>query len=417
MKIPQASPKMLAFEGLWKELFSSPVHLDSALSKASPKHKNLLAQAVPSILLRPTTLAECAGVGVAPGEPWNLDAAQLAEWPAARGIAERIFEGTLEPRRYSKARAEDFPPALHEEWTRDWGAEGARQLAATLGVEAPLGLRAKRAVGPAALAKELAPRLPVRTTVSDISPLGVRLGGYAPILGTEAALRGDFEIQDEGSQLMALFALWPELYGPLLSEAPGAVRVGQAVPEVPAQVPPWTVVDACAGAGGKTLALADLLGGKGRVYAYDTSMRKLQALRRRAKHAGINNFQAVALSVGQEAETVRRFRRRAQAVLVDAPCSGWGILRRNPDIKWRQDPDALARMPGIQKRLLGLYSDLVAPGGQLTFGVCTFRKAETLEVVESFLAEHPDFERGPGGYVGPGPCDGFFMQAFRRKSG
>jgi 16S rRNA (cytosine967-C5)-methyltransferase len=160
--------------------------------------------------------------------------------------------------------------------------------------------------------------------------------------------------------------------------------------------------------------MADALQGKGRVYSYDTSDKKLLALRRRAKHAGFNNIQTLALKEGQEAEALKRFRRTAQVVLVDAPCSGWGVLRRNPDIKWRQSHEALARMPEIQKRLLSLYSDLVAPGGRLVFGTCTFRRAETRDIAEAFLRSHPDFRAKEGGYLGPSPCDGFFMQAFER---
>ena len=174
-------------------------------------------------------------------------------------------------------------------------------------------------------------------------------------------------------------------------------------------------MDACAGAGGKSLAFADAMRGKGRVFAYDTSPRKLQALRRRATRAGVRNIQAVVLESGSEQKSISKFKKTANIVLVDAPCSGWGVLRRNPDIKWRQEADSLARMPEIQGHVLSTYSELVAPGGRMVFGVCTFRKAETIEVVDRFLKEHPEFEKGPGGYLGPGPTDGFFMQAMTRK--
>jgi 16S rRNA C967 or C1407 C5-methylase (RsmB/RsmF family) len=110
-----------------------------------------------------------------------------------------------------------------------------------------------------------------------------------------------------------------------------------------------------------------------------------------------------------------KFRRRANVVLVDAPCSGWGVLRRNPDIKWRQSPASLAKMPEIQLRLLHAYAELVTGDGRLVYGVCTFRPEETTQVVERFLKEKPEFKAGPGGYVGPGPCDGFFMQVFFEK--
>jgi 16S rRNA (cytosine967-C5)-methyltransferase len=161
--------------------------------------------------------------------------------------------------------------------------------------------------------------------------------------------------------------------------------------------------------------MADALQGRGRVYAYDVSEKKLQALRRRAARGGYNNIQAVHVEDGKESESISKFKRRAQVVLVDAPCTGWGVLRRNSDIKWRQPLDVLERMPQIQQRLLNTYSELVAPGGRLVFGVCTFRKAETVDQVKAFLAAHPDFTAGPGGYLGPGPCDGFFMQSLERK--
>jgi 16S rRNA (cytosine967-C5)-methyltransferase len=173
-------------------------------------------------------------------------------------------------------------------------------------------------------------------------------------------------------------------------------------------------VDACAGAGGKSIALADALKGKGRIFAYDTSLKKLQALRRRATRAGLNNIQAVQVEEGNEAAIVNQFNGTAQVVLVDAPCSGWGVLRRNPDIKWRQSSEVLLKMPEIQFRLLSQYSNLVSVGGRLVFGVCTFRKEETVNIVKRFLASHSNFSPQEGGFLGPGPCDGFFMQAFTR---
>jgi 16S rRNA (cytosine967-C5)-methyltransferase len=177
------------------------------------------------------------------------------------------------------------------------------------------------------------------------------------------------------------------------------------------------VVDACAGAGGKSLALADLMRGQGRLFSYDISAPKLQALRRRATRAGVNNVQAVQVVEGAELQSLAQFEKSADRVLVDAPCSGWGVLRRNPDIKWRQSAEALQRFPALQLRLLEAYSTLVAPGGTLVFGTCTFRKAETTEVVEKFLQKHgSSFCKGPGGFLGPGSSDGFFMQSFQRTS-
>ncbi len=406
------------FDELWTELFSSPIHLDSALSKRAKHTKSILAQILPQILLQPNSLAEAVGVGVAPGEPWSLTPAQIVKWRPAHLMAEYLYRSMSQGRVQTDPVVEDFPSQMVDEWKADFGPEVAEQLAKTLGQEAPLSLRVNRNPGPTKLLDVLKneERIPVRAQISDFSPVGIRLAGYAPLLSTEMYEKGAFEIQDEGSQIMALFSLFPDEFSHLLQETPGSVRIPQELPKLPENISPWTVVDACAGAGGKSLALADLLKGKGRIYSYDVSERKLQALRRRATRAGVTNIQAVALEEGNESSAINRFEKTANAVLVDAPCSGWGVLRRNPDIKWRQTPDVLVRMPSIQFRLLSLYSSLVAPGGRLTYGVCTFRKAETRDVVRAFLDAHPDFEAQQGGFVGPGPSDGFFMQSFLRKA-
>jgi 16S rRNA (cytosine967-C5)-methyltransferase len=304
---------------------------------------------------------------------------------------------------------------MFDEWVRHWGADEALKLGQTLASEPPLSLRCNRKMPAADLLKELkaGDALPVKASLSELSPSGVVLSGYMPVMKSESYEKGSYEIQDEGSQRMSYFALWPELFGSVLTPRPGVVEAAP-LPKLPTKVAAWTVVDACAGAGGKTLAMADALMGKGRVYAYDTSVKKLEALRRRARRAGVNNTQSVAVESGNEGATVKRFARTADVVLVDAPCTGWGVLRRNPDIKWRQTAETLTKMPEIQERLLAEYAQLVRPGGRLVFGVCTFRPQETTDIAARFVAAHPDFKLERGGYLGPGPCDGFFMQSFVR---
>ncbi len=414
----KAAAVISTFEKTWESLFSSPVHLDSALSKVSGSVKSILAQIIPSILLRPTSQAEILGVGVPEGEPWSLDAYKLAQWKPAYFLAERMYEMMSQRIPEAEATAEDFPSWMVSEWKKDWGSEGASELVSILAKEAPLSLRVSRKTDAKSFLDRLVreAQLPVKAGLSNLSPLGVRLLGYAPVLGTDLYKNGLFEIQDEGSQVMALFALWPELYGSLLQERPGISKGGKIlIPPVPLETKVLTVVDTCAGAGGKSLAMADALKGKGRLYAYDTSPKKLQALSRRMTRAGLNNIQTVSVQDGKETDVVNRFKGKADVVLVDAPCSGWGVLRRNPDIKWRQSQDVLLRMPEIQARLISSYSGLVAPGGRLVYGVCTFRSEETRVIVDQFLKKHSEFVATEGGFLGPGPCDGFFMQSFKRK--
>lgn len=417
---PQAKAELVlqGFLKIWENLFSTPVHLDSALSKQAPSIKSILAQILPSILLRPASQAEALGIGISSGDPWRLDSESLAHWRPSQIMAERLYAMMAQPNLNIDPIEEDFPPHMIAEWGSSWGKSCQAELIDVLGREAPLGIRASRRVGASPLLAKLTSqeKLPVRIELSDLSPLGIRLAGYAPILGTEWYQKGDFEIQDEGSQLMALFALWPERYAAILKDRPGKIKkLGSPPPPLPKDTPPWVVVDACAGAGGKSLAFADILKGKGRVYSYDTSEKKLMALRRRATRAGVNNIQTVALQEGNEAATIEQFKATANVVLVDAPCTGWGVLRRNPDTKWRQSEEVLNRLPLVQARLLSLYSQLVAPGGRLVYGVCTFRLAETRDIARAFSAENPDFTLQEGGYLGPGPCDGFFMQSWVRK--
>ncbi|MBI2712055.1 MAG: hypothetical protein HYX41_04190 [Bdellovibrio sp.] len=408
-----------SFAKLWESLFSSPIHLDSALSKLPVRMKSILAQLVPPVLLRPASLAEKMGIGVPRDEPWSLSSEKKAKWRPAQLIVARSYTQMSAGKIETDPVAEDYPSWMIQEWEKDWGKESAADLVRLLAVEPPLSLRVSSKKNRQEILSALTneDRLPVRVETSRFSPVGIRLSGYAPVLHTESFKRGEFEIQDEGSQVLAAFALWPEIFKDLLQKQPGSVSSSFSLKELPSAKEFYskTLVDACAGAGGKSLAMGDLIKGKGRIFSYDVSATKLQALKRRATRAGLNNIKTLVLSEGQESSALESFKAKADLVLVDAPCSGWGVLRRNPDIKWRQDPKVLERMPVLQSRLLDTYSTLVAPGGRLVYGLCTFRRAETIAVVENFNQTHPDFEPILGGFVGPGPCDGFFMYSWKKK--
>jgi 16S rRNA (cytosine967-C5)-methyltransferase len=414
------------FGAVWKDLFSSPVHLDSLLSRQTPRMKSLLAQILPLILLRPVSLAEDLGVGVSPGEPWSLGFDRMRDWPAALDMALAIHE-RLQGAGLPSVRSlrEDFPPSMAADIEKDWGFQVSQSLLEALVQRAPMTLRFSRRVSRDEIAMDWrrSGKFPVRIDPTRSAPFGVSFADYTPVFHLPESDRGEFEIQDEGSQLMALFALDPAAAAGCLDSVPGRISKGTRV-SVGAQVPElkWgglRVVDACAGAGGKSLAMADLMQGQGRVFSYDISERKIQSLRRRATRAGLNNIQGMALPDGGELEVLAKFKFSADRVLVDAPCSGWGVLRRNPDIKWRQEPGALERFPSIQLRLLEAYSSLVKPGGTLSYGTCTFRKAETQSVVETFSSKHGSaFKPLVGGYFGLGEggmqADGFFMHAWER---
>ncbi len=192
---------------------------------------------------------------------------------------------------------------------------------------------------------------------------GLILEGRRSPFRTQAFARGEFELQDEASQLVA------ELVSP---------------------PPRSAVVDCCAGAGGKTLALAALLGGKGRVFALDSSDEKLAELRRRARRAGADNVQTTAVDLLQ-AGSPETLTAGVARVLVDAPCTGLGAMRRNPEARWRLRPDDVPHLLASQAALLRAAAPLVAPAGRLVYAVCSFLPVEGERIVESFLAENAAF--------------------------
>lgn len=203
------------------------------------------------------------------------------------------------------------------------------------------------------------------------SPWGVRLGGKPPLQKSPVFLRGDVEVQDEGSQLLAL-----------LTEA----RRGEMV------------VDFCAGAGGKTLALGAMMRNTGRLYAFDVSAHRLDALRPRLARSGLSNVYPAGIAHERD-DRVKRLSGKIDRVLVDAPCSGLGTLRRNPDLKWRQSPESVAELQTKQRAILASAARLLKPGGRLVYATCSLLHDENEDVAEQFSTEHADFERLDAGAV------------------
>lgn len=247
---------------------------------------------------------------------------------------------------------------------REVGDE-AEALAAAMDRRAPLTLRANtlRIDREGLVAKLAAEGVEARPT--PYAPHGVIAEARQNLFHLAAFREGLFEVQDEGSQLLAL----------LLAPHPGE-----------------RVVDACAGAGGKTLALAAMMENRGRIVALDTHPRRLSQLGPRARRAGIHNWESHEVDDTTPGDVERRWHGKADAVLVDAPCTGLGVLRRNPDTLFRLQPEDAVRFAGIQRGILHRYADLVRPGGRLVYGTCSLAREENEEVVERFLAEREDFE-------------------------
>jgi 16S rRNA (cytosine967-C5)-methyltransferase len=218
---------------------------------------------------------------------------------------------------------------------------------------------------------------------------------------------GELEIQDEGSQLLGF------LVAPRRNDM---------------------VVDFCAGAGGKTLLLGALMRSHGRLYAFDVSATRLAKLKPRLARSGLSNVEPVVIEHERDIR-VKRLAGKIDRVLVDAPCSGFGTLRRNPDLKWRQTPAAVAELVDKQQRILAAASTLVKPGGRLVYATCSVLPEENDAVVEDFLQGHRDFTLGDAAAelrraqvpLDTGPmlkvyphrerCDGFFAAILERGAG
>lgn len=260
----------------------------------------------------------------------------------------------------------NYPAWLEPLLDEAFGAEKSVQMAA-LNEQAPFDLRVNtlktnRDKVLAKLAKE-----DIEASPGELSPLCIRLAKRRRLENHPLVKNGHVEVQDEGSQLLAL----------LCGAKPG-----------------WQVVDYCAGAGGKTLALAAAMEGKGQLYAFDINGKRLGRLKPRQKRAGAHNVQPHILA-GAADKLVAGLQAGCQRVLVDAPCSGSGAWRRQPGASWRLSEKDLARYQDMQQKILDSAAALVAPGGRLIYTTCSVLKGENEDQVTAFLARHDEFQLLP----------------------
>jgi 16S rRNA (cytosine967-C5)-methyltransferase len=235
----------------------------------------------------------------------------------------------------------------------------------------------------------------VKATPTALSPLGVILETRTNVYALEAFKQGLFEVQDEGSQLLGMLV----------------------------DAPPKKAVDACAGAGGKTLQLAAQMKNRGDLYALDVDERRLEELRQRARRADVHNVRVKAITDDADAlKPVEALVGQADRVLIDAPCSGSGTFRRKPDARYRLTPESLAEHVAIQESLLERFHPLVKPEGLLIYGTCSFFRDENEAVVERFLAKHPAFslvpaERSLGKELAAKTCRDGMLRLFPHRHG
>ncbi len=290
------------------------------------------------------------------------------DWNAVASIDEAIAgERKLSVR---IALAASLPDWLADRLVADWGAE-AEPLARSLNQRAPMTVRANLLVTTRdGLAAELA-KDELQTTPGRWCDTALHVDTRTNLFGLAAFKRGAMEAQDEGSQLLADLAV---------------AGVTQAKP---------LVVDLCAGAGGKTLAIAARLGNRGRIVASDVDKSKLDELRKRARRATVSNAQPLHLEDGRWPPALDALRGKADVVFVDAPCSGIGALRRNPEARWRLREADLATFAARQKDILDGAFALCAPGGRLVYATCTILRVENQDVADALAAARPELRAVP----------------------
>ena len=351
---------------------------DKALSeffRDNPKlgayERGFAAETVYMVIRNRRSLGEMAGSRT----PRALALAALARFG---GFNARQFEALVKPsemdlvNRVKAARAEDLPPEvrldlpdwLYTRLVADHGEAGAEAYALAFKQSAPLDLRVNTLKATREDVLNALREIGIEGAATPYSPAGIRLQSKPALAKNALFIAGAIEVQDEGSQLLSL------LVNPKRGEM---------------------VADFCAGAGGKTLALGALMRSTGRLYAFDVSEGRLKKFGPRLKRSGLSNVHPIRITNENDLK-VKRLSGKMDRVLVDAPCSGLGTLRRNPELKWRQSEKDIAELSAKQTAILAGAARLVKPGGRLVYATCSILRDENEVVVQAFLASHGEFK-------------------------
>lgn len=300
----------------------------------------------------------------------------------------------------------NLPDWIHQALAERLGADELAQFAAAVNYPAPLDLRANALKATRDQVIDSLRAAGIDAGATPFAPFGVRVVGKPALTKLKLFEEGLIEVQDEGSQLLCSLV---------------APRRGEMI------------VDFCAGAGGKTLALGAMIRSTGRLYAFDVSEKRLAKLKPRLARSGLSNVNPVLIDSEHDAK-IKRLAGKIDRVLVDAPCSGLGTLRRNPDLKWRQSRETVDELAPKQASILASAARLVKKGGRLAYATCSVLEAENEAIVSAFLAAHPAFELVPasrvlaeqrialdtGDYLSLWPhrhaTDGFFAAVLERRA-
>ncbi len=366
--------------------------------KLGARDRRFIAEATYDIVRWWRLLAFCADSGASEigseTELWRILGAwflihdrELPDWPEFRNLNAAEIQ-----KRHNEAQAipavrESVPDWLYELGRDELGESKWHEVLRELNHQAPVVLRANRLkINREKLMTELAQE-GVETVYAPGTEDGLVLKERKNVFTTIAFKQGYFEVQDGASQQAAV----------KLAPLPGE-----------------RVIDACAGAGGKSLHLAALMGNKGKIIAMDVHAKKLEELRKRASRAGADIIETRLID---STKVIKRLEKSADRVLLDVPCSGLGVVRRNPDTKWKLTALEIERLRQLQREILSSYSRMLKPGGRLVYATCSILPSENSKQVEWFLSSHSDtwklleqtqYWPGENGY------DGFYVAVLER---
>jgi 16S rRNA (cytosine967-C5)-methyltransferase len=315
---------------------------------------------------------------------WNK--VDFPDWEELKGVNRKKILEAYEQLKSNRKIRESIPDWLDEVGISELGEKWEKELEA-LNEEAKVVLRVNTIkISREELQKQLQELENISTDAPLDFPDALLLEERQNIFTRQQFKDGLFEVQDGGSQLIA----------PFLQVKPG-----------------MRVIDACAGAGGKTLHLAALMQNKGRIIAMDTEEWKLDELKKRGRRAGVANVETRLI---ESSKTIKRLENSADRLLLDVPCSGLGVLKRNPDAKWKMSLDFIEQVKELQQRILADYSSMVKTGGEMVYSTCSLFPSENEKQVETFLKNQPQhFELLEQKTVLPSAgFDGFFMARLKK---
>lgn len=311
---------------------------------------------------------------------------ELPAWPEFQHVNVAQILADREQLRKHPAISGSWPDWLWNLAIEELGEAGWQQEAEAMNQQADVFIRANRLKTSVTELKDKLKHAGIESeTVSGVND-ALRLTKRDNLFKTTLFADGFFEVQDAGSQLISEF----------LEPAPGE-----------------TIIDACAGAGGKSLHLAGLMKNKGRIVSMDVENFKLEELKKRARRAGAFNIETRLI---EGDKTIRSLAGKADRVLLDVPCSGLGVIKRNPDAKWKLSPEVISRTREIQQQILNSYCNMVRPGGYMVYSTCSILPSENRGQVDLFLSGNERFELLREKTILPHEgFDGFYMALMRHR--